>query len=656
MSKQDDMPEAAKDSAKQRMEHLKLKVYIKELQLGALLDITNSINRDFSTSDLLDKYRSFLKDQLMIGKLALYSRHQEWKCILSYGFKRAELSSIDVERDLLHMKEITSVAAEQRSALANFDLVIPVYHDTQALAYLLLADQNNEEMKVSRLIKHLNFLQLLTNIIVTAIEKQRLAEAVHRQEKEKLELAEKQNEILEQIVQQRTRELQAEKDQSDRLLYNILPEELAEELKHSGATTPMRYEDATVIFTDFKDFTESSTNIPPKRLVNELNEIFQAFDFITEKYSIEKIKTIGDAYMAVSGLPRKSEYHAILAVRAALDMIRFISGRKAKKQFRWKMRVGIHSGQLVAGVVGTKKFIYDVWGNTVNIASRMESCGMTGKVNISGKTFEKIKEHFECHYRGRKEVKGKGKMKMYFVEREKESPRYRKVKQFILKKLERELPDNLFYHGLHHTIDVCDVAAGIALREGMSPEETELIKVAALFHDSGFIKQYDENEIVGCKIARQYLPKFGFEREEIRKINRMITATHTPQRPHNRMEEILADADLDYFGRADFEPIAATLFRELNANGKYISEAGWRQKQIEYLKNHRFFTKTAQETRNKGKQKQLEKLLAGNATGTAASTANGNGRPSQAADELVPRSKKKAQTEKKPGTPKTKHK
>ena len=605
------MPDTVKkDNNKSRSEHLQLKLHVKELQLGALLDITNSINSRFSTPALLEKYKGFLKDQLKIEKLALFSLHVKWKCILNYGFRKSDLSHIDVNRDLLHMKEITSVNAEQKNVLAQVDIVIPVYQDATPLAYLLLADQDNDGLSVSRLIKHLNFLQLLTNIIVTAIEKQRLADELLKQEKEKRELIEKQNEFLEKIVQVRTRELQLEKDQSDRLLYNILPEDLAEELKHSGSTTPMRYDDATVLFTDFKDFTETSTSIPPKKLVKELNEIFQAFDFITEKHSIEKIKTIGDSYMAVCGLPKKTEFHAVQAVRAAMDMVQFIAQRKAKKGHGWKMRVGLHSGQLVAGVVGTRKFIYDVWGDTVNIASRMESCGVTGKVNVSEKTFQEISKYFECEYRGRKEVKGKGKMKMYLVKREKETARYRKVKKFIIKKMKAELPKNLFYHGLHHTLDVCDVAAGIALRESVSQADTELIKVAALFHDSGFIKQYEENEIVGCKLARQFLPKFNYSRQEIRTINRMITATHTPQRPQNKPEEILADADLDYFGRADFELIAGTLYRELKAYGKSISEKEWNLMQIEYLKNHRYFTRTAQEMRNRGKQKQLEKLIA----------------------------------------------
>lgn len=593
-----------------KVSHLQAKLHIKELQLGALLDITNSINSHFSKKELLEKYKSFLKEQLGIDKLALYSYHESWECILYYGFKKADLAKIYINRDLLHIKEISSLNTQKKSVLADFDIVIPVYQDERPLAYLMLADNNVEELSVSPLIKHLNFLQLLTNIIVTAIEKERMAGELLRKETERRELMEKQNEILEGIVHERTKELRAEKDESERLLYNILPEELAEELKRKGSTTPMRYDEATVLFTDFKNFTLTSAKISPKKLVNELNEIFQAFDFITEKHSIEKIKTIGDSYMAVCGLPRQSEFHAVQVVRAALDMAQFIEHRKKSKDFSWEMRLGVHSGPLVAGVVGTKKFIYDVWGDTVNIASRMESNGVPGKVNVSEKTFQQIKKYFECKYRGKKEAKGKGKMKMYLVESEKESERFLKVKHFIVRKLKKELPKNLYYHGLHHTKDVCDVATGIALKEKIGHKEAELIKVAALFHDAGFIKRYEENEIAGTKLARQFLPKWGYSREEIKIVTGMIIATHTPQKPRNKLEEILADADLDYLGRADFLPIANTLFEELRANGKAINLMDWNKMQISFLKQHKYFTKTSQDLRNRGKQKQLEKLMA----------------------------------------------
>ena len=148
------------DISKKKIEHLQAKVHIKELQLGALLDISNSINSHFSTTALIEKFKYFVKDQLNIEKLALYSYHTKWKCLFNYGFSKSDLNKINVDRDLLHMKEITSVNAQQKNVLAHFDIVIPVYHDKKPLAYMLLADTTNEEQGVSKLIKHLNFLQL----------------------------------------------------------------------------------------------------------------------------------------------------------------------------------------------------------------------------------------------------------------------------------------------------------------------------------------------------------------------------------------------------------------------------------------------------------------------------------------------------------------
>ena len=597
-----------KDIVGKKIERYKSKLMIKELQLDVLLDITNSINHNFSTLTIIEKFKSFLKEQLKIEKFALFSKFSRWKCVLSHGLEEGESEKINVERDLFHLKEITSVTSNQNDSLKNFDMVIPVYHGVEPLAYLLLGDVSNDEFSVSHIIKHLNFLQLLTNISVSAVENHLLAKELLKQEKERRELMEKQNEILEKLVLERTKELHAEKDESERLLHNILPEEVAQELKQKGFTTPLRYNEATILFTDFKEFTQTSAKISPQKLVNELNDIFKAFDYIMEIFDIEKIKTIGDSYMAVCGLPKESNTHAIQCISAAFDMIKFLEKRKKKSDIAWEMRVGIHSGPLVAGVVGTKKFTYDVWGDAVNTASRMESSSVPGRVNISEKTFQLVKDYFDCEYRGKLAAKGMGEMDMYFVTGEKLSVRFLQSKTFILDILEKELPEKLFYHGLHHTLSVCDAASFLALKENIGAEKTELVKIAALLHDSGFVKQYKENEVIGCEIAREFLPKFNFTSEEIEIICGMIMATKIPQSPKNILEEILVDADLDYLGRTDFPSIGKTLFDELNANGNSLDENQWNQRQINFLSNHKYFTQTARELRQPEKQKQLEKL------------------------------------------------
>ncbi|MFI5150175.1 MAG: adenylate/guanylate cyclase domain-containing protein [Bacteroidia bacterium] len=600
-----------KDLVGKKIEHLKAKVLIKELQLGALLDITRTIQNDFTLEEVIEKFKYFVKDQLMIEQLALFSLNETWDCLFYYGFTEDELEQIDIERDVLHLKEITSVNAEVEDSLKYFDIVIPVYKGERPLAYLLLGDVNNEELNISKLIKHLNFLQLLTNLTVTAIENQRLAMEVLRQEKERREYMERQNEVLEGVVKVRTRELRLEKEESERLLYNILPVELTNELKQKGSITPHRYTETTVLFTDFKNFTATAANISPEKLVSELNQIFQVFDYITEKHSIEKIKTIGDSYMAVCGIPNESDLHAIQCVRAALDMIRFLEERKKKSGLGWEMRVGIHSGPLVAGVVGTKKFTYDVWGDTVNTASRMESSGVPGLLNISEATYQRIKDQYECEFRGLLAAKGKGELKMYFVVKETEREAFRHAKASIVKKLKMELPADLPYHGLHHTLDVCDVASGIALHEGMDFHQTELIKLAALLHDSGFIRRYTDNEVLGAELARELLPEFTYSEKDIETICGMIMATKIPQQPGNRMEEIMVDADLDYLGRTDYTQIAQTLQKELSLHGKPLEEREWMKMQIDFLSKHSYFTNSSRKLRNSGKQRQLDKLMAG---------------------------------------------
>jgi class 3 adenylate cyclase len=212
---------------------------------------------------------------------------------------------------------------------------------------------------------------------------------------------------------------ETERDKSDELLLNILPLAVAQELKATGKAQARNYELATVMFTDFKGFTTIAETMTPTELIAELDACFVRFDEIISKYSIEKIKTIGDAYMCVGGIPEVNLHNPIVTVLAGLEIQRFMEQKRAERlaqgQDYWQVRLGINSGELVAGVIGKKKFAYDVWGDTVNTASRMESSGEPSKVNISGKTYELVKEFFVCEYRGRINAKNKGDVDMYFV-------------------------------------------------------------------------------------------------------------------------------------------------------------------------------------------------------------------------------------------------
>lgn len=212
-----------------------------------------------------------------------------------------------------------------------------------------------------------------------------------------------------------------EKQKSDDLLLNILPEAVANELKEFGRTTSARFEQATVMFTDFKGFTKFSEDHSPEELVKMVDFYFSAFDAIVAKHRVEKIKTIGDAYLCVSGVPESSPNDVNNCIEAALEIAAFVSNSVRKKKDAGlpflEIRIGIHAGPLVAGVVGSMKFAYDVWGDTVNIAARMEQASEVGEINVSETVYDAVKTAYEFHYRGEIEAKNKGKLKMYFLAR-----------------------------------------------------------------------------------------------------------------------------------------------------------------------------------------------------------------------------------------------
>jgi class 3 adenylate cyclase/Tfp pilus assembly protein PilF len=212
--------------------------------------------------------------------------------------------------------------------------------------------------------------------------------------------------------------IEAEKKRSDSLLLNILPEETAQELKQNGKVMAKKFQSVTVMFTDFQGFTQYATYLEPEVLVSTVDFYFSKFDQIMEKYGLEKIKTVGDSYMCAGGLPFPSEDHALKMIRAAMEIEQFISETQddpTNDKIRLNIRIGINTGPVVAGIVGTKKFAYDIWGDTVNIASRMESNSMPGKINISENTYQLVKDVVDVEYRGELHVKNRGVMKMYFV-------------------------------------------------------------------------------------------------------------------------------------------------------------------------------------------------------------------------------------------------
>ena len=436
-------------------------------------------------------------------------------------------------------------------------------------------------------------------------------------------------------IEIQNKKIEKEKDKADKLLLNILPQETADELKNKGVAKTRQYRKVTVMFTDIKDFSKVAETMDPDRLVKSLDNLFREFDKIIEKYEIEKIKTMGDAYMAVGGVPLRDKENPINCVLAALEIQRFMERLKQESIERgegfWELRIGIHTGDVIAGVIGSKRIAYDVWGSTVNVAQRIETSGETWKVNISESTYEQIFPYFQCTDRGKIPTKNTGEISMYFVDGIKphlsvksegivpnkkfreyvdlhlySSINYRKAERHIMKVLKDGLPDNLHYHGIHHTYDVVRAVERIAIMEGVMDDDIFVLKSAATYHDAGFVEEYDKNEPIGARLAEEILPKYGYTDEQINQVKELIYATIIPHDPKNKLEQIICDADLDYLGRDDFFEISETLRRELRDHGKIKSDRLWDEIQVKFLTQHKYFTKSAKKMRDAKKAEHLE--------------------------------------------------
>ncbi len=395
-----------------------------------------------------------------------------------------------------------------------------------------------------------------------------------------------------------------------------------------------KYEKATVLFADIQGFTKIVEHLNPETLIDELDRFFIHFDEVAEKYKIEKIKTIGDAYMCAGGLPDKNSTNPIEVILAAIEMQQYmkhsnLTQKKTNKDF-WELRIGVHTGPVISGIVGRKKLSFDIWGDSVNIASRMESSGVAGKINVSGVTYNLIKDFFVCEYRGKMPIKYKGETDMYFVnsivpklsiDQEGLKPneefftklqwiRYNDLEESILNQLNSELPTSLKYHNAKHTIDVCTQVEVIGRAEGLNQKELLLAKTAALFHDTGFMVDLKDHETHSVRFAQQILPKYQYTRNEIETISQLILVTHKEAKPTILMEKVLKDADLDYLGRADFIPLSEKLWEEICHSRGKISRKEWNKRQKEFLSKHIYYTNTAQGLRQVNKEIQLKKITA----------------------------------------------
>ena len=416
---------------------------------------------------------------------------------------------------------------------------------------------------------------------------------------------------LDNVVQRRTDSLVKEKDQIEHLLINLLPKETADELKATGRVKPKRYDLVTILFADVQGFTKISKEFTPEELIEILNHIFYNFDKTVEKYNIEKIKTIGDCYMCAGGLPKKNSTNPIEVVLAALEMQHFMHELNKKYTIPWNLRIGVHTGAVIAGVVGSKKPVYDIWGDSVNTASRMESHGSPDKVNISGITYELTKDYFNCEYREKVPIKNMGAVEMYFVNsicdelmdkvtREPNKDFQLKLQNLRLKDLEEEiinklivdLPSNLTYNNLQHTLDVQRYVEAIGKYEGITEEEMLLLKTSAILHDIGYIWDYDNHTHLSVDFAGQILPKYKYSEHHIKVIMDLIKVTSRPYKPRNKMEEIICDADQSYLLKKNANEYILSKFGQYKHHSRIKSERNWFKGELENLANPTFYTKS----------------------------------------------------------------
>ena len=384
--------------------HRCLKIYKEIEDTYGISETLQSIGEDYNSQNMFNQAITECQKSLQISE---------------------EIGAIDLQ------KEACSCLYEAHKALGNGNKAL-VFHER-----MLVLNDSLQSEETSKKLQQMEFKKQVVEDSLLQVEKDLLIEMAHQTEVRKKD---KNRNIALGVgmfflllsggfysrwryVKKSKGIIEKEKDRSDNLLLNILPSEIAEELKAKGSADARDYEEVSILFTDFKGFTQASEKLTAKELIEEINVCFKAFDYICETYGIEKIKTIGDSYMAAGGLPVPSADSIKNTVLAALEMQSFISNRILEKdelnEISFKMRLGIHTGHVVAGIVGVKKFQYDIWGDTVNTASRMESSGEIGKVNISESTYAFIKNDpdFTFEPRGKIDAKGKGEMEMYFVEK-----------------------------------------------------------------------------------------------------------------------------------------------------------------------------------------------------------------------------------------------
>lgn len=429
-----------------------------------------------------------------------------------------------------------------------------------------------------------------------------------------------------------TRENDKLKDDVEHLekLVASLPTKEVEVARHTVFQPEERYKMATVLFAGLHGASMISSDVSESSVMDDLDNLFHYFDDIVARYKVLKIKSIGDTFVCCGGIPDKNSTNPVEVILAAIEMQDYFrTAQIGSEPGKWNIRIGIHTGNVHSVDTSKKKSGIDIKGDTLNIASRIEDWSEEGRITISANTYELVKEFFACEYYGKMPVRYKGNLQMFVVKgilpelseqgSDNKRPnqgfftklallRFGDIQEFMLDKLEKELPEHLYYHNVKHTVDVVTQVELIGIGEGISEEEILLLKTAALFHDAGHIINYDEHEYHSALLARKYLPNYHYSPIQIERICELIKVTKLPPVPKNKLEEIMCDSDLDYLGRSDMIPVSGNLYKELKKQNKVDSLNEWNKRQLSFISNHQYFTGTALNLREVNKQKQIERL------------------------------------------------
>lgn len=438
------------------------------------------------------------------------------------------------------------------------------------------------------------------------------------------------NEQLQELVG-RYESMQEQNNRYQNLLKEYTTEEV--ESKAVGKRRLKRFRMVSLVYVSIRGFRNLNGHPRAEELVDLLDELHMTLSDIADKYNIVRVRTIGDSLLFAGGIKeenRTNPIDVIVAAKEMLDAVRVSSYDLNDRKPFWELSIGIHTGPVTAEPTGKKHNPYNLFGESVNIAYRLGRVCDVGAINLSVMTYEMIKEFYETTRWGRLPVKYKGSIDMFYyksvipelsVENFGVEPnkaffikygliQFMDIQERLLDRLEQQLPKNLYYHSVKHTIDVVTEVELIGWAEGLTEEEVLLLKLAALFHDSGHTISYQNHEFYGAEMAREILSEYNYSVDQIETVCRLIMATKFPPAPTDRLEEVICDSDLDYLGRSDFIPVSNTLFQEMKEREMIDTFDNWNQLQLNFIKKHQYYTHTARSLREVNKQSQIDRLLA----------------------------------------------